>query len=108
MPKPYSQDLRDRVIDAVKRGKMEAARAAAARRYEISRIRGDPNGLSGVELGRLARAMCQALWRSSGFKLDAVPGLSLEAARVEKIDVTLQAPCAIAFRPSEGSKPTRR
>jgi hypothetical protein len=25
MPKPYSQDLRDRVIDAVERGKMMAA-----------------------------------------------------------------------------------
>ena len=34
MPKPYSQDLRDRVIDAVERGKM--SRRAAARRYEIS------------------------------------------------------------------------
>jgi transposase-like protein len=34
MPKAYSQDLRDRVIDAVKRGEM--SRRAAARRYEIS------------------------------------------------------------------------
>jgi transposase-like protein len=34
MPKPYSQDLRDRMIDAVERGKM--SRRAAARRYEIS------------------------------------------------------------------------
>ena len=34
MPKPYSQDLRDRVIDAVKRGEM--SRRAAARRYAIS------------------------------------------------------------------------
>jgi transposase len=34
MPKPYSQDLRDRVIDAVQRG--ELSRRAAARRYEIS------------------------------------------------------------------------
>jgi transposase len=32
MAKPYSQDLRDRVIDAVKRGEM--SRRAAARRYE--------------------------------------------------------------------------
>ena len=32
MPKPYSQDLRDRVIDAVERGAM--SRRAAARRYE--------------------------------------------------------------------------
>ena len=39
MPKPYSQDLRDRVIDAVERGEM--SRRAAARRYAISEIRGD-------------------------------------------------------------------
>ena len=35
MPKPYSQDLRDRVIDAVERGAM--SRRAAVRRYEISK-----------------------------------------------------------------------
>ena len=34
MPKAYSQDLRDRVIDAVERGEM--SRRAAARRYAIS------------------------------------------------------------------------
>ena len=34
MPKPYSQDLRNRVIDAVERGEM--SRRAAARRYAIS------------------------------------------------------------------------
>jgi transposase len=34
MPKPYSQDLRDRVIDAVERGKM--SRRAAGRHHEIS------------------------------------------------------------------------
>jgi transposase len=34
MAKPYSQDLLDRVIDAVKRGEM--SRRVAARRYEIS------------------------------------------------------------------------
>jgi transposase len=34
MAKAYSQDLRDRVIDAVKRGQM--SRRAAGRRYEIS------------------------------------------------------------------------
>jgi transposase len=32
MPKPYSQDLRDRVIEAVERGEM--SRRAAARRYD--------------------------------------------------------------------------
>jgi transposase len=34
MPKPYSQDPRDRVIDAVERNGMN--RRAAVRRYEIS------------------------------------------------------------------------
>ena len=34
MAKPYSQDLRDRVIYAVMKGEM--SRGAAARRYEIS------------------------------------------------------------------------
>ena len=34
MAKPYSQDLRDRVIDAVERGEM--SRRAGARRYAIS------------------------------------------------------------------------
>jgi putative transposase len=34
MAKPYSQDLRDRVIEAVERGKL--SRRAAARHYEVS------------------------------------------------------------------------
>ena len=34
MPKPYSQDLRDRVIGAVERDEM--SRRAAGRRYEVS------------------------------------------------------------------------
>ena len=34
MPKPYFQDLRSRVIDAVEKGAMSPR--AAARRYEIS------------------------------------------------------------------------
>ena len=38
MPKPYSQDLHDRVIDAVERGKM--SRRTAARRYGISESAG--------------------------------------------------------------------
>jgi transposase len=53
MPKPYSQDLRDRVIDAVERGEM--SRRAAARRYEISE---------------------SVAWRSSG--LNALSGMARE------------------------------
>ena len=34
MAKPYSQNLRDRVIEAVERGKL--SRRAAARHYEVS------------------------------------------------------------------------
>ena len=34
MAKPYSQDLRDRVIEAVERGKL--SRRAVARHYEVS------------------------------------------------------------------------
>jgi len=34
MPKPYSQDLRDRVIEAVERDEMSCR--AVGRRYEIS------------------------------------------------------------------------
>ena len=49
MPKPYSQDLRDRVIDAVERGEM--SRRAAARRYAISEsvaIKWLSSGLNGM------------------------------------------------------------
>ena len=87
MAKPYSQDLRDRVIDAVKRGEM--SRRAAARRYEISesvaikwleRVEGDgsrePVGHGGHRASKL------------------MPHRDfLEAARAEKSDVTLQALC---------------
>ena len=45
MPKPYSQDLRDRVIDAVERGKMSRRAASAATR---SADRWRSNGLSGL------------------------------------------------------------
>ncbi len=51
MAKSYSQDLRDRVIDAVKRGEM--SRRAAARRYEISESVAIKWGLS--ELNGMAR-----------------------------------------------------
>ena len=63
MPKPYSQDLRDRVIDAVKRGEM--SRRAAARRYEIS---------ESVAMGWRARA-CRTR-QPSRLQADAAPGLS--------------------------------
>ena len=87
MPKPYSQDLRDRVIDAVERGEM--SRRAAARRYAISdwwRSSG-LNGLNGMARESL-----------SGTAATGRPSCSphrdfLQAARTEKTDVTLQALC---------------
>jgi hypothetical protein len=44
MPKPYSQDLHDRVIDAVERGKK--SRRTAARRYKMNPW--GSNGLGGL------------------------------------------------------------
>ena len=96
MPKPYSQDLRDRVIDAVKRGKM--SRRAAARSV---RDQADPwrsNGLS--VLNGKARESLSGTAVIRGFKLMPYRAF-LEAARVEKSDVTLSRPCAIGSFPAE-------
>ena len=71
MAKPYSQDLRDRVIDAVKRGEM--SRRAAARRYEISEFVAI-KWLERVRTGWLARA--RRTRRPSRLQADAAPGLS--------------------------------
>ena len=87
MPKPYSQDLRNRVIDAVERGEM--SRRAAARRYEISRS---------VAIKWLERV------ERHGSREPVGPGGHpaanqkphpdfLEAVRAQKNDVTLQALC---------------
>ena len=71
MLKPYSQDLRDRVIDAVERGEM--SRRAAARRYEISRsvaikwLASGLNALNGMARGSLSGA------RPPGVQADAAP-----------------------------------
>ncbi len=45
MAKPYSQDLRNRVIDAVRTGKM--SRRAAGRHYAVSEFRGGQVGRTG-------------------------------------------------------------
>jgi transposase len=101
MPKPYSQDLRDRVIDAVERGKM--SRRAAARRYEVSESVAI-NGLSG--LNGTARK-----------SLSGTAATGLPSWRRTVIFWKLRAPrsrtsrfrrFAIAFCPSETSKPTLR
>ena len=87
MPKPYSQDLRDRVIDAVERGEM--SRRAAARRYAISELVAI-KWLERVERDGSREPVGHGGHRAS--KLMAHRDF-LEAARAEKSDVTLQALC---------------
>jgi transposase len=84
MPKPYSQDLRDRVIDAVMKGGM--SRRAAARRYEIS----ESIAVKWVE--RFERDGSRARVGHGGHRPSAlIPHRDfLEAARAEKPDITLQ------------------
>src|SRR5271154_5654920 len=87
MPKPYSQDLRDRVIDAVEKGEM--SRRATARRYEISESAA-VKWLERVERDGSREPVGHGGHRAS--KL--MPHRDfLEAARTEKPDVTLQRLC---------------
>ena len=87
MAKSYSQDLRDRVIDAVKRGEM--SRRAAARRYEIS------ESVAIKWLERVERDGSREPVGHGGHRASKLmPHRAfLEAARAEKSDVTLQALC---------------
>jgi transposase len=87
MAKPYSQDLRDRVIDAVKRGEM--SRRAAARRYEIS------ESVAIKWLERVERDGSREPVGHGGHRASKLmPHRDfLEVARIEKPDVTLQALC---------------
>jgi transposase len=87
MAKPYSQDLRDRVIDAVKRGEM--SRRAAARRYEIS------ESVAIKWLERLERHGSREPVGHGGHRASKLmPHRAfLEGLRAEKSDVTLQALC---------------
>jgi putative transposase len=87
MPKPYSQDLRDRVIDAVKRGGM--SRRAAARRYEIS------ESVAVKWLERFEEVGSREPVGHGGHRSSKLmPHRDfLEAARTEKPDITLSALC---------------
>jgi transposase len=87
MPKPYSQDLRDRVIDAVERGEM--SRRAAARRYAIS------ESVAIKWLERVERDGSREPVGHGGHRASKLmPHRDfLQAARTEKTDVTLQALC---------------
>ena len=102
MPKPCSQDLRDRVIDAVERGEM--SRRAAARRYAISEYVAI-KWLERVERDGSPKA-CRPR-RPSRLQADAAPRDFLQAARPRRPTSRFRL-FAIAFRPSEGSKPTPR
>ena len=87
MPKPYSQDLRDWLIDAVRKGAM--SRRTAARRYEIS----ESVALKWLE--RVERDGSRAPVGHGGHRASKLmPHREfLEAARSEKSDITLQALC---------------
>ena len=102
MPKPYSQDLRDRVIDAVERGKM--SRRAAARRYEIS---------ESVAIKWLERVERDGSREPVGHGGHRASGLMphrdfLEVLRAARSRTSRFRRFAIAFCPSEPSKPTLR
>jgi transposase len=87
MPKPYSQDLRDRVIDAVKGGEM--SRRAAARRYEVS------ESVAIKWLERVERVGSREPAGHGGHRASKLTAHRefLEAARSKKSDITLQALC---------------
>jgi transposase len=87
MPKPYSQDLRNRVIDAAEAGGMSCR--AAARRYEVS----FSTAIKWLE--RYRREGLRGPVGHGGHRPSALmPHREfLEAARAEKSDVTLQELC---------------
>ena len=87
MAKPYSQDLRDRVIEAVETGKL--SRRAAGRRYEVS------ESVAIKWLERLERHGCREPVGHGGHRASKLmPHRDfLQAARTEKSDITLQALC---------------
>jgi transposase len=87
MPKPYSQDLRNRVIEAVENGGM--SRRAAARRFEIS------ESVAIKWLERLERSGSREPIGHGGHRPSKLmPHLDfLETARAQKSDITLQVLC---------------
>ena len=86
MAKRYSQDLRDRVIDAVERGEM--SRREAGRHYKVSQ------SVAIKWLERLERHGSREPVGHGGHRASKLPHRQfLEAARAEKSDLTLQALC---------------
>ena len=88
MPKAYSQDLRNRVIDAVEKGGMSCR--AAARRYEIS------ESVAIKWLERFQRVGSREPVGHGGHRRSVLAPHRdfLDAARAEKPDGTLQDLCA--------------
>ena len=87
MASAYSQDLRDRVIDAVVRGGM--SRRAAAARFGVS----ESSAIKWVQ--RFERSGSRAASKMGGYlrpRLDPHREF-LEALRAEKSDITLKALC---------------
>ena len=87
MAKRYSQDLRDRVIEAVERGEM--SRREAGRHYKVSQ------SVAIKWLERLERHGSREPVGHGGHRASKLmPHRQfLEAARAEKSDITLQALC---------------
>ena len=94
MAKPYSQGLRDRVIDAVKRGEARPPRSSAPS-VRDQRVEQDGSREPASDTAAI------------GLQADAAPGLSWRP-RGPRNRTSRFRLCAIAFRPSEGSKPTPR
>ena len=87
MAKAYSQDLRNRVIDAVRSGQM--SRRAAARHYAVS------ESVAIKWLERFERHSSREAVGHGGHRASKLrPHRDfLQAARAEKSDITLQALC---------------
>ena len=87
MASAYSQDLRDRVIDAVVRGEM--SRRAAAARFGVS----ESSAIKWVQ--RFERSGSRAASKMGGYLRPRLEPHRefLEALRAEKSDITLQALC---------------
>ena len=101
MAKPYSQDLRDRVIEAVERGKM--SRRAAGRHYAIS------ESVAIKWLERLERQGCESLSDMAAIVLPSSCRTgTFWRPRAPRNRTSRFRLCAIACRPSAGSKPTPR
>jgi transposase len=101
MPKPYSQDLRDRVIDAVRKGAM--SRRAAARRYEIS------ESVAIKWLERVERDGSRAPVGHGGHRASKLmPHREFLERRGARSRTSRFRRFAIAFCPSATSRPTPR